>query len=160
MMKTTVLVVLIAACVALTGCESLVRKFVRKPKERPRAEALLEPQEYGHDPAVNAEMYEQYFLYWKSWQDEFTGALSGTNRKRQLETVGEALRNLTEMRGLLNDEAKARLDVYIRRMEQLKIAVAADPYSAQSSRFCEEAGRIARQVRSDFSPKRAKDSLL
>jgi len=160
MKKTAVIGLCIAACCMASGCESLGKKFVRKSKTPARpVEMVLEPQDYG-GRAPSEEMYDQYFLYWKSWQDEFADALSGTSRKRQLDTASEALKNLSEMRKLLVEATAKKLDVYIAELETLKNEVGADVYQARSVSYAARAEKLRRQIMSDFSKSRIKGQLL
>lgn len=160
MRKTVLMGLCIAACCMASGCESLVKKFARKSKgpEKP-VEMVLEPQDYG-GRLPSEELYDQYFLYWKSWQDEFSDSLSGTSHKRQLDTASEALKNLGEMRKLLVEETAKKLDVYIAQMEALKKDVGSDIYQARSSAYADRAQKLRRQIMSDFVKSRIKDQLL
>lgn len=162
-MRKKIALVLAGVCVCgcFCGCESLARKFVRKPKEppKPRGGILLEPQEYGSQ-RPSRELYDQYFLFWKSWQDEFITALSGSSHKRQADTVAQALKNLAEMRQCLDDQSKATLDGYIRMLERLQDATAADVYCAHVLAHGTEAEKIRRLIINDFSPGRVKEHLL
>ena len=159
MKNTSVLALCIVVCCAASGCESLGKKFVRKPKTPKQVEMVLEPQEYG-GRAPSIELYDQYFLYWKSWQDEFIDSLSGTSRKRQLDTAAEALKNLGEMRKLLVEPAAKQLDVYIAQFEALKKEVAVDAYQTRTVVYMERAEKIGRMIKSDFSKGQVKDKLL
>lgn len=149
----------VCMCGCACGCESLGKKFVRKPKNPKPHEVLLEPQEYP-DQRPARELYDQYFLFWKSWHDEFVAALTGSSRKRQEDTAEQALKNLAEMRKCLDDQTKPKLDEYIRLMERLKDYLAADTYGAHARAHSEEADRIRRLILNDFSPGRVKEHLL
>lgn len=157
--KTAVFCLVVFLC-ACAGCESLGKKFVRKPKHPPQpVEALLEPEEYDGQRPPAAELYDQYFLYWKSWHDELIGALAGSSRKRQAETAREALKNLYEMRQLLVEPARQRLDALILGLEQLEKDAAGDIYGAKAALHSARAQKIRRQVINDFSPLKAKSDI-
>jgi hypothetical protein len=152
---------IVFAATCLCGCESLVRKFVRKPKESSQPkEVLLEPQEYNSRKPAGKELYDQYFLYWRSWQDEFAASLSTTSHKRQASTAAETLKNLAEMRRLLDGQSQVKLDGYIRQFEQLKEAAESDAYYAHAAEHTAEAETIRRRIMNDFSPGRIKEHLL
>lgn len=148
------------ACVALAGCESLAKKFVRKPKEpaKPK-DVLLEPQEYAPE-GDRAVLYEQSYLYWKSWHDEFITALGGPSARRQADTVNEALKSLAEMRKLLDEQSRLKLEGYSARLEKIRDEAAKDIYHAKTSSFAAEAEKLRRLIMSDFSPGSVKEHLL
>jgi hypothetical protein len=159
--KIGVMCSVLFVCVCMCGCESLARKFVRKPKEPAKPhDVLLQPEDYAGRKPGGKELYDQYFLYWKSWQDEFTAALSGASRKRQEDTAKEALKNLTEMRGLLDEQSQQKLDVYIRRFERLQETVDSDTYGANVPGHVAEAEKLRRGIMSEFSPGRIQGHLL
>jgi hypothetical protein len=162
-MKKKICAVFLAAvmCAGLCGCESLVKKFARKPKEpqTPR-EVLISPEDYGNQKPAAKELYDRYYLYWKSWQDEFILSLSGASRKRRTDTVAEALRNLAEMRKLLDEQSRQLLDVHIRELELLGGAAERDIYSMHRPDHTAEAEKIRRQIMNGFSLGRVKDHLL
>ncbi|MGE5308428.1 MAG: hypothetical protein ACM3OC_05040 [Deltaproteobacteria bacterium] len=161
MRRSTALFVVACMCLGLTGCESLVRKFSRKPSEPPKPqEMVLAPQEYAGQRPENIEMYEQYYLFWRNWHEEFIDALEGTNRKRQVETVNEAIKNLTGMRSLLNDEGKAKLDAYVRQLEAIRDGVSGDSYGTQAGFHAAQAEKLKRQIIRDFSGRKVKGELL
>jgi hypothetical protein len=158
--KIACVCIVLCICAGAYGCESVARKFVRKPKEQPKPQDIvLEPQEYGAMKPSARELYDQYYLYWKSWQDEFVTTLSGTSHKRQADSIAEALKNLAEMRQLLDDQAKQKLDIHIRELEQLGAETAADAYYAHGADYAARAEKIRRQIMSDFSPDRIKDHI-
>ena len=75
----------------LVGCESFTRKFTRKSKKPDQAvEMVLVPQEYKGPNMTKEELYRQYFLYWKSWQEELINALTQkTSQKKKSWLVNE-----------------------------------------------------------------------
>lgn len=144
------------------GCEAFVRKFTRKPKKDDLAkeEMVLAPEEYKGPQMTKEELYRQYLLYWKSWQDELIAALSpNANHKKQIGCANEALKNLSHLRTLLNTEKQKRLDIYIAQLENLKGEITKDAYSSSvvSSRLTAE--RIRRNILKEFSYQSVKDYL-
>lgn len=98
--------------ISMTGCQSLARKFIRKPKGEPKKEEpIFQPQEYPQMPQEMGQLYKDYFLFWESWADELLSYLSkDANSKKQKECAAQALDNLTKMQSLLSEEkAKAIL---------------------------------------------------
>jgi len=147
--------------ISMTGCEAFVKKFTRKPKkEKPAEEMVVQPEEYPSLFKNKAEAYSQYFLYWKSWQDELINALSsGMSQKKQLSCIEQAIKNLTQLRSLLNEEKAASLKPYIRESQDLRDSIAEDTYSrnANGNRFTAE--KLKRSILRDFSYSKVKSDL-
>ncbi|MCM8780638.1 MAG: hypothetical protein NC908_01765 [Candidatus Omnitrophica bacterium] len=143
------------------GCEAVARKFTRKPKrEPPKEELVLVPEEYSGPQMTKEELYRQYFIFWKSWQGELVESLAyGTNQKKRIDTVTEAIKNLESMGTLLKEGSKTELDLYINQMKQLKDAIKKDIYGAHSHRYRLDAERIKANILRDFSYSKIKDSL-
>jgi hypothetical protein len=147
----------------LAGCESLGRKFVRKPNPESlkKEEVVFAPQEYKSEGVTNADLYRQYFLYWRTWQDELIDSLEAKgNRKRQIDTLNEGLKNLDNLKPLIKPEAAARLDAYIQDLIELREAVIKDDYSNRVTGNRRQAERIRRNILNDFSFNKIKDSIL
>ena len=161
-MKIFKLIIFCLLIFNLLGCEAFVRKFTRKPKKEnlPQEEMVLAPEEYV--PEVNKEeLYRQYFLFWKSWQSELIDSLvQKRSHKKQMECVEEAIKNLMNMRSLLNEEKQRRLDPYIGRTEELKSSIARDVYGASAFTSAQAAERLRMNILRDFSYNKIKDSLL
>ncbi len=155
--------------VTLLGCEAFVRKFTRKPKkdDQEGVEMVLAPQEYK-STMTKEEKYRQYLLFWKSWQDELITSLSTGNNtiepntKKQLECLDQAMRNLMGMRGLLNEQAGQKLDVYIGQMAELRSNIEKSPYGFGFSmeRDFHKAERIRMNVLRSFSYNDIKSSMI
>lgn len=89
----------------LTGCQALVRKFTRPPKEVKKEEPIIQPEIYPDKSAAKDMLYKDYFLFWQTWADELLAHLNEkANLKKQKECAYEALDNLFKMRSLLNEE--------------------------------------------------------
>jgi len=160
-------IILLAVCcsllVTLAGCEAFVRKFTRKPKKEnlPQEEMVLAPEEYKGPQMSKEELYRQYFLFWKSWQDEIIASLSEkASHKRQVYCAEEAIKNLDSLKELLNEERREKLDIYIVRLKELKDLIAEDLYSNNASGYIQNAERIKRDILRDFSYQKIKDYLL
>jgi hypothetical protein len=147
----------------LAGCESLGRKFVRKPnpENMKKEEVVFAPQEYKDEGVTNVDLYRQYFLYWKSWQDELIDSLEPNgNRKRQVDALNEGLKNLDSIKVLIKPEAAARLEVHIKDLRELREEIINDDYSNRVVDNRRRAERIKRNILDDFSFGRIKDSIL
>lgn len=145
----------------LIGCEAFVRKFTRKPKkELPKEEMVLVPEEYKGPQMSKEDLYRQYFLFWKSWQDELITSLSpGANQKKQIDCVEEAIKNLINLKVLLNENTQRELDVYISQLNDLEGLISKDTYGANIINHRQNAERIKRNILRDFSYKKIKKDL-
>lgn len=145
------------------GCSTLARKFKRKAKKKEvKEEVVLEPQEY-EDPLMTAsELYQQYFLFWRSWHDELIDSLSEeeANKKRQLSCAYEVIKNLESLRDLLKDEKQKQLQKYINDVQALKSAIEKDIYQDEVSWHKRAAARLKKKIMREYSYSRIKEMLL
>lgn len=153
----------VVVCV-LVGCEGFARKFVRKrkPEEKKEEEIVLVPQEYKAQELNREELYCEYFLYWKSWQDELIDSLSyrGLNHKKQIDCLREAVKNLVSMKDLLKADKQVLLDNYINEMNSLREDITKDVYDNFIDNNLMKAQHIKRKIQRDFSFSKIKDYLL
>jgi|GEM_PF-213878 len=153
---------ILALVILLTGCDAFVRKFTRKSKKEKeeKIEMVLVPEEYKVTLSKE-DLYRQYFLYWKSWQDELIQALnSNSSHKKQISCAEEALKNLVQLKGMLNPQMQEKLEIYIKRLQALKEAIINDPYGTNltANRFNSE--QIKREILRYFSYPKIKDYLI
>ncbi|MDP3732606.1 MAG: hypothetical protein Q8R31_06290 [Candidatus Omnitrophota bacterium] len=144
------------------GCDAFVRKFTRKQKKEnlPKQEMVLAPEEYKPPKMTKEEVYRQYFLYWKSWHDELINSLSGgASNKKQIDCANEAIKNLGELRAILQEAGQKKLDVYINQLKALNKEIAEDLYGNDISLNRLTAERIRRGILRDFSYNKIKDYL-
>ena len=154
---------LYAVLCTLMGCEAFVRKFTRKPKNQDllKEEMVLAPEEYSGPRMTKEELYRQYFLYWKSWQDELiTSLYPGGNHKKQIDCVEEALKNLTKIKVLLSAEKNRQVDTYLTQLENLKDLISRDLYFNNTANNRTKAEQLKRNILHDLSYSKIKDSLI
>ena len=162
LMRKSLVVCLIGVIVGwLCGCEAVARKFTRKSKkEAPQEEMVLAPEEYQGLKMSKEELYRQYFLYWKSWHDELIQSLTdGKNRKKQIDCIEEELKNLYQLRSMLNSDMQGRLDTYINKVQDLKGSLARDIYGSDLADNRQRAERIRMDIFRDFPYPKIKDSM-
>ena len=155
------LVTICSLLVTSIGCDAFVRKFTRKQKkeELSQEELVLAPEEYKSTMSKE-ELYRQYLLFWKSWQDELINALSREgNHKKQVKSIEQALNNLDYMKSMLNDEKQKLLESYIKEMDALKTAIEKDEYNNNFAIFSSRAEHIKMNILKSFSYNKIKDSL-
>ncbi|MDD2690061.1 MAG: hypothetical protein PHT41_07940 [Candidatus Omnitrophica bacterium] len=151
--KVLLLVTSYSLLVTLIGCDAFVRKFTRKPKKTSthQEEMVLAPQEYK--PTMNSEQaYHQYFMFWKSWQDELIESLlQKGSQKKQIDCVNEAIKNIFNVKALLNKEKQKKLDIYIMQLKDLQEAISKDTYGTNSASNAQSADRIKKNILRFFS---------
>lgn len=136
----------------LIGCEAFVRKFTRKSKKSDTAvEMVLVPEEYKGPDMSKEELYRQYFLYWKSWQDELINALTQkSNQKKKIDCAQEALKNLVNMKMQLVLEAQKNFDPAITRLNDLLVSLKSDTYGSKDNINLREAEQIKANIQRDY----------
>jgi hypothetical protein len=148
--------------VTVFGCEAFVQKFTRKPKTEdiPEEEMVVAPQEYEGKRMSREEEYRQYFLFWRSWQDELIVSMQDRkSQKKFLDCAEQAIKNLEGLRALLTEEAQEKLDVYIRQEKALQDSIEGDSYGNNIPGNISTAERIKRRILKDFSYKKIADQL-
>lgn len=137
---------------SLAGCEAFTRKFTRKSKKTDQAvEMVLAPEEYKGPNMTKEELYRQYFLYWKAWQDELINALTQkASLKKKMDCAQEALKNLVNMKMQLVVQAQKNFDPSIARLNDLMASINSDVYGANDARNCQAAERIKSNIQRDF----------
>ena len=145
---------------SLIGCDAFVRKFTRKSKKADTSEELvLFPEEYK--PSTDkAGLYHQYFLFWKSWQDELIESLlTSDSHKRWVSCAEQALKNLVQMKGLLKPELQKKLNAYISRMSSLLDSLRNDLYGRNNNYYRSQAEHLRLDIMQQFRFEKIKDSL-
>ena len=159
----TILLFSVICCLLLSlmGCEAFVKKFTRKQKKsKIKEEVILDPEDYSLSDIPTEERYRQYFLYWKSWQDELITALNTTaSRKKRQTCVKEAIKNLGELRPLLFEEKQKELDVYLEKLRNLENEIKKDTYGARLAIHGNRAEGLKRNILKDFSYPEVKSHL-
>ncbi len=149
--------------VCLFGCQAFVRKFTRKPKNEDlsKEEMVLAPQEYNGPEISKEELYRQYFLYWKSWQDELIYSLNpGGNHKKQIDCVNEAIKNISRMKQLLALQKYEQAAAYESKLESLRASIGRDVYSNNTFDNRSKAEQLRRNILRDLSFNKVKNSLI
>lgn len=134
------------------GCESFARKFTRKSKKTDQAiEMVLAPEEYKGPNMTKEELYRQYFLFWRSWQDELINAFTQrSSQKKKIDCAQEALMNLLNMRGFLVAPAQKNLDAYIAKSRDLISDMQSDIYGSNDNRNIQTAERLKSEIQRGF----------
>ncbi len=152
MRKYAVFFVLVFFLSNLAGCESFARKFTRKSKKSGQPiEMVLAPQEYTGPQMSKEELYRQYYLYWKAWQDELINAFTyKASSKKQVDCANEAIKNLTNMGGLLDEDKQRKIGMYVDKLKSLSLAAQQDVYGTANDRNARNAELLKKNIMRDF----------
>jgi dsDNA-binding SOS-regulon protein len=147
----------------LTGCESLRKKFTRKKKSTETQEVMIiTPRDYSAHPFTSDVLYKQYFIYWKSWNQELITSLTdGSSYKKVLDCVDQSLVNIKKMETYLKEDKAKELEVYVKKTEDLKnqIMESKSLPSAFVNNLRYSAERILSSVNRLFDLSKMKDHL-
>ncbi len=159
--QIVILVTLYSLLATLLGCEAFVRKFTRKPKKKEaKEEIVLVPQDYSPSDISVEDRYRQYFLFWKSWQEELITALSSSaSQKKKISCLEEAVKNLESLRPLLYEEKQRDLDSFLSQLRRLGEQIRQNIYGTQSSRLKKKAESLKRAILRDLSYPKVKGHL-
>ena len=163
-MRSNKIILVLLCCLLLldlAGCESFTRKFTRKSKKANQpVEMVLVPEEYKGPNMTKEELYRQHFLFWKSWQDELENALTQkSSLKKKVDCVQEALKNLVNMKNMLDTGAQKSIDVYINKTIELMAYIKSDIYGTNDSRNLEISERIKSDIHRGFIYPKIKNYL-
>lgn len=160
--KRSILLFLVFAFIMnISGCATLKKKFIRKPKPGRKPSPVLAPQDYrGIYP--NSVLYNNHFTYWKGWTDELVDSLTyGLSNKRQIQAATLAIDDLTRMEDLLKspkkEELSSHIKVYQRILGQLKLG---RPNENAAARMRSDLESQKRLIIRRFDMKRVKDFIL
>ncbi len=153
-------VALLVVCLVLNGCGDVIRrKFIRKPKARPKPQVMIYSDEGGESQPIET-LYENHFLYWKLWQVEAADLLDRTasygtivSMKRIRDTVEGALTELRTIRGYLKEEKAVALDAQIAELERVVESLQGDLSLGEGGRLRRQLDQQRRGIERDFAPK-------
>ncbi|MFA5093048.1 MAG: hypothetical protein WC543_03805 [Candidatus Omnitrophota bacterium] len=145
----------------LVGCESFARKFTRKNKKSNQPiQMVLAPEEYKGPDMSKEELYRQYFIYWKAWQDELINALTQkSSLKKKVDCAQEALKNLVNMKMQLLLEAQKNFDPTLARFSELLTDLNNDVYGNRDNSNRQEATQIKANIMRDFAYAKVRNYL-
>ena len=146
----------------LSGCQTLARKFTRKPKGEPKKEEpVIQPEVYPDVAQGKDELYKDYFTFWESWADELIEFLNEkANSKKQKECAALALDNLIKMRELLKEEKAKSLEPKVIEFAAVKAIVFAGRLISSDYYYLKnKVERIKSMVHRNFAYSRIKQDL-
>jgi len=148
--------------VAGTGCESLQKKFIRKPKAQPRPSPITMFQDYTH-ASTPLERYRKHYLMFDYWNSQLLDTLQEADRmnpKRAERSSSEAITELEMLQGFLRDDVAAGLTPVIEERRTIHRQLRS-PSSASSQlhRIRRDLESQTRQVRRQFYWRQVEDHL-
>jgi hypothetical protein len=145
------------------GCESFKRKFIRKPKEKPKTEDMvIVPKDYSQLQLPVDKAYIQYYTYWKAWHNELLNFLEeGTSKKKITSCFEQTILNLNRMKDLLKSEEKINLlESYIN--ETVSLAGEVEEKTLMmitTNRIKNQILQLLRNIQRDFTFSKVRDDL-
>jgi hypothetical protein len=113
------LLVIAVLVLNLSGCETLKKKFIRKPKAGKKTSPVLVPQDY-RGIYSNSVLYDNHFIYWRTWTEDLMDCLENElSNKRQVLAANRALEDLERMRDLLKSPKKEAIEPHIKVYERI-----------------------------------------
>ncbi len=161
MRKKILMGALILCVMAVTGCETLPKKFVRKkPKPEHTPSVVYIEQGPFQKKYSNEYYYKTHFTLWKTWHDEVLLNLSG-NAKKLLRSTEEASNHLEQMSRYLKGEKQTRLLALLTETRRYvdRFRNGNDSRSATMS-MKSDLERLKRQVANNFYYDKVKADIL
>ncbi len=110
--KWTFVAVILVSAIALTGCQPLKQKFVRKKKVKAdKFVPILEPVDYKAESVSAERRYNHYYLTYRIWERELMENIQrDESDKRVREALDKLIVQLQEMDEWVSIEKKQRLN--------------------------------------------------
>jgi len=154
-----ILIAILIAVIAVSGCAQLRDKFIRKPREKKDVGKMHHVgTEYNVRP--NLDLYIKRYIFWKNWHRELLAVLSDKNRKKAIVAVEQDISNLMDMRNMLVDEEAAKLQVVIDEMSGIETDIKKRrTTSGQEVRIRKRLETLGRKIRRNFSYNKMKGCI-
>ena len=158
------MILLTAHCLllaVLVGCESLERKFTRKPKHPITAPSpVTQFQDYTRS-LTPLDRYRKHYMIFDYWSEELATELrnSSMNQKRLARASAESLGELRTLQSLLRDGRAADLVPVLEEREALDWQVQRGIDALQSVRIARMLEAHAQRMHRDFFWRDVQDAL-
>ena len=157
---------LIAGCwllsAVLTGCESLERKFARKPKgPPPRPTPVIKFEDYTRT-MTPLDRYRKHYLMFDYWNSDLMDALQTTspNPKRYQRASSESMSELHTMQSLVKEELAARFASILEERAKIDRQLQSVSFSpAQANVVWHTVEVQSRQIHREFFWRNVEDQL-
>jgi len=158
MLSTGFICCLCVLFLALSGCAPLRKKFIRKKKKDQATDSkfipVLDPIDYPEKIYSAEENYKYHYSLWKVWNKDLLQVIErGGSGKRQKYLIDQSIKQLEEMRDLLNDAKQAGLTELVGKLKGVRQDY--DKPSSMRNNFSirSKIKRNAKKIRNGFSPK-------
>lgn len=145
----------------LIGCESLERKFSRKPKTYVRPSAIIGFQDYTR-AMTPLDRYQKHYVIFDYWNSELIDAFEGrgVSAKRMKRASSESLQELHTLKGLLQDDLAEQLGRTIEERKRLNEQIQRGSYPPSQADLIRRAlERQSRDLHRSFSWRKVEDRL-
>ena len=143
------------------GCESLQRKFTRKPKNPPPKQSpIIRFQDYSHS-LTPLDRYQKHYLMFDYWNNELVDSLQ-TSRfsiKRVRRASNGAVSELRTLRELLQEEDAKKFQPLLKERESLDRDLNRAVSPAQVDTFRRRIENQTRAIHRDYSWSKVQDRL-
>jgi len=151
-----ILVAILIAVVAVSGCAQMRDKFIRNPKKKEDV-GKMHHVVIEQDVRPSLDLYIKRYIFWKNWHSELLAVLSDENRKKAIVAVEHDISNLMDMRNMLVDEKAAKLQVVIDEMTGIETNIQKRRAAAGGEvRIRKRLEALGRKIRRNFSYNRIK----
>ena len=160
-LRTVACGLLLVAGVAAVGCESLQRKFARKPKHPAGAPSpIIQFEDYTR-AMTPEDRYRKHYLIFDYWNSELTDALQHPplNPKRYRKASADSLTELQALKTLLKDQAAERLAPLIEERVRIVHRLNGVLSESQAPLVLQEIETQTRQLHRAFAPSDVRDEL-
>lgn len=160
-LKNKTMIGLLIASVALSGCASVTKKFIRKPKEVPHKASMIYLEEGPYQKKYsNDYYYKTHYTFWQTWHDELVRNL-GANSKKTARCAQESLSQLNQMKNYLDSTKQKELEVIIGEFSGVAGKLASGDIAKQDqSGLRTELEKIRRLVANNFYYEKVKNNML
>ncbi len=119
----SVIMIGIVCSVAMSGCSSFRRKFIRQNKNKDSKEAfipVLEPLDYPRQQALPIDTYKSHYSMVKAYLNDFYASFGSLNsgEKRERYLLAQIIAHLQGMTGLLNEGKKPQGEKVILHVQE------------------------------------------
>ena len=145
-----------------TGCESLQKKFTRKPKNPTRPSPIIAFQDYTR-AMTPLDRYRKHYLLFDYWNEQLLDVLQEGDRanpKRIQRTSGESLSELETLQGLLQDGVAAQAGPWVEERRKVHRQLDAGFYTPSQLNAVRRTLELqTRQFRRQFYWRHVEDQL-
>lgn len=156
--------VIVFLAVSLSGCTSLRKKFIRKPKGPQKSEEivpLLEPVEYAPVTRSSREVYQMHYTMLQAYFSDLMQIIGrGENEKRERYLLAEMAVRLDLMAQELDDETlRQQLKEIAGQLAQMEKDLQQTSARRRYDRIRQDLGQLERTIRISFRPRLLQEAL-